>query len=101
MALVAVAGPAMNFFLAWVARAAAAVAARRWPGTGLDYLEATIAQHPLVGVFLFYFMLVNLVLGLFNLLPIPPLDGGRIAVGLLPLELARSWARLERSASCW
>ena len=41
-------------------------------------------------------MLSNLVLGLFNLLPIPPLDGGRIAVGLLPLGLARIWARLER-----
>ena len=50
----------------------------------------------MVGLFLFYFMLTNLVLGLFNLLPIPPLDGGRIAVGLLPLELARAWARLER-----
>ncbi len=47
-------------------------------------------------MFLFYFMLTNLVLGLFNLLPIPPLDGGRIVVGLLPLELARTWARLER-----
>jgi Zn-dependent protease len=43
------------------------------------------------------FMLSNLVLGLFNLLPIPPLDGGRIAVGLLPLPLARIWARLERA----
>ena len=40
--------------------------------------------------------MANLVLGLFNLLPIPPLDGGRIAVGLLPLRLARVWARLER-----
>ena len=56
----------------------------------------SIAQHPVAGVFLFYFILTNLVLGLFNLLPIPPLDGGRIAVGLLPLELARGWARLER-----
>ena len=56
----------------------------------------SIAQHPIVGTFLFYFMLTNLVLGLFNLLPIPPLDGGRIAVGLLPLELARRWAQLER-----
>ena len=46
--------------------------------------------------FLLYFMLSNLVLGLFNLLPIPPLDGGRIAVGLLPLELAKIWARLEK-----
>ncbi len=53
-------------------------------------------QHPVVGLFLFYFMLTNLVLGLFNLLPIPPLDGGRIAVGVLPLELARRWASIER-----
>jgi Zn-dependent protease len=33
---------------------------------------------------------------LFNLLPIPPLDGGRIAVGVLPPEPARALARLER-----
>jgi Zn-dependent protease len=95
MALVAVAGPAMNFFLAWIA-------ALLMPGpgenvaSGADYIDAAVAQHPVVGMFLFYFMLTNLVLGLFNLLPIPPLDGGRIAVGLLPLELARRWARLER-----
>ena len=79
MALVAVAGPAMNFFLAW--------------------LGALIVQHvdnDLATQFLFYFILTNLVLGLFNLLPIPPLDGGRVAVGLLPLELARVWAQLER-----
>ena len=56
----------------------------------------SVAQHPVLAVFLFYFMLTNLVLGLFNLLPIPPLDGGRIAVGLLPLGLARRWAQLER-----
>jgi Zn-dependent protease len=50
----------------------------------------------MAGQFLSYFILTNLVLGLFNLIPIPPLDGGRIAVGILPLELARWWARLER-----
>lgn len=95
MALVAIAGPAMNFFLAWVGAlllpSPASIA-----GNGLDYLDAAISQHPIAGKFLFYFMLTNLVLGLFNLLPIPPLDGGRIAVGLLPLQLARIWARLER-----
>jgi Zn-dependent protease len=95
MAVVAVAGPAMNFFLAWVA-ALLLPAPTGLADSGLDYLEVVIAQHPVVGLFLFYFMLTNLVLGLFNLLPIPPLDGGRIAVGLLPLELARSWAKLER-----
>jgi Zn-dependent protease len=42
------------------------------------------------------FIRLNLVLGIFNLLPIPPLDGGRIAVGVLPLRMARAWAGLER-----
>jgi Zn-dependent protease len=86
MALVAMAGPAMNFFLAWLA---ALVMLAVSPGR--DGFEAVSEQ------FLVYFMLTNLVLGLFNLLPIPPLDGGRIAVGLLPLEIAKVWAKLERA----
>jgi Zn-dependent protease len=97
MAAVAVAGPAMNFFLAWVGALLLPSPDGASGGAGsVDYLEAAVAQNPLVGLFLFYFLLTNLVLGLFNLLPIPPLDGGRIAVGLLPLELARRWAQLER-----
>ena len=85
MAIVAIAGPMMNFFLAWLAA-----------------LVMPMADNPtgiqaIVQPFLLYFMLSNLVLGLFNLLPIPPLDGGRIAVGLLPLNLANAWARLERA----
>jgi len=83
MAVVAVAGPAMNFFLAWVG-------ALLLPTSEQGLLEG------MAGQFLSYFILTNLVLGLFNLLPIPPLDGGRIAVGLLPLELARRWAQVER-----
>jgi Zn-dependent protease len=83
MAIVAIAGPAMNFFLAWVG-------ALLLPTSEQGLLEM------MAGQFLSYFILTNLVLGLFNLIPIPPLDGGRIAVGILPLELARHWARLER-----
>jgi Zn-dependent protease len=95
MALVATAGPAMNFFLAFLG-ALIMPLPHGLLASGVDPLDAAIAQHPIVGWFLLYFILSNLVLGLFNLLPIPPLDGGRIAVGLLPLGLARRWARLER-----
>lgn len=85
MALVASAGPLMNFFLAWLAALVIPTA---------DVLSPTQA---VIQQFLLYFMLSNIVLGLFNLLPIPPLDGGRIAVGLLPLELAKVWAKLEKA----
>jgi len=83
MALVALAGPAMNFFLVWLS----AVALRELADADAGVWLNTI---------LFDFMLVNMVLGLFNLLPIPPLDGGRVVVGILPEHLARAWAGLER-----
>jgi Zn-dependent protease len=86
MMLVAAAGPLMNFFLAWLGALAL------HPISSMD--GATGAT---LGLLAQYFILTNLVLGLFNLLPIPPLDGGRIAVGLLPLPLARVWARFERA----
>jgi Zn-dependent protease len=93
MMVVAAAGPAMNFGLAVLtALLLPAVAAP----SAFGYFERLLFLHPIAGALAFYFILTNLVLGLFNLLPIPPLDGGRIAVGLLPLSLARSWARLER-----
>jgi Zn-dependent protease len=41
-------------------------------------------------------VLYNIVLAMFNLIPIPPLDGGRIVVGLLPDEQAKAFAQLER-----
>jgi Zn-dependent protease len=85
MAIVAIAGPLMNFFLAWLA------------ALFIPITDAPTVTQDVVQQFLLYFMLCNLVLGLFNLLPIPPLDGGRIAVGLLPLGLARAWARLEKA----
>jgi Zn-dependent protease len=85
MAIVASAGPLMNFFLAWLAALVIPMA------------DSPSGTQAIAQQFLLYFMLSNLVLGLFNLLPIPPLDGGRIAVGLLPLGLANAWARLEKA----
>jgi len=85
MMVVAAAGPAMNFLLAWLG------------ALGL-YLVPLLSGRPQDSLltFLFYFMLANIALGLFNLLPIPPLDGGRIVVGLLPESLAQRWAKIER-----
>ncbi len=84
MMVVAAAGPAMNFFLAWLAAL-------------LRHLTLPLnGTGALADEFLQYFILYNLALGLFNLLPIPPLDGGRIMVGLLPAGAAAVWARLER-----
>lgn len=86
MAFVAAAGPAMNFALAWLG------------GLSLHLLPVMDrASGDLLSLFVSYFIMSNLVLGLFNLLPIPPLDGGRIAVGLLPLPLAMAYARMERA----
>ncbi len=86
MMIVAAAGPAMNFLLAWLAGLALHV---------LDLLPDNFAG--VVQELLYNFILLNLVLALFNLIPIPPLDGGRIAVGLLPERLAVAYARLERA----
>ena len=83
MALVAIAGPAMNFFLAWVS----AIGLRVFGDADISSSSYTVLSD---------FLLVNMVLGLFNLLPILPLDGGRIVAGILPESLARSWAGLER-----
>lgn len=80
MALVALAGPAMNVALAFLA--AHLLKLREIGPDGLEYV--------------LQFMTLNLVLGLFNLLPLPPLDGGRIMVGILPRPLAAAWAGLER-----
>ncbi|MDO9543120.1 MAG: site-2 protease family protein [Kiritimatiellia bacterium] len=50
---------------------------------------------PLLAHFLFFFCATNLILGIFNLIPIPPLDGSRIVLGILPDDLVPAYLRLE------
>jgi len=92
MMLVAAAGPATNFLLALVA---AVVLGLSWGPTGgaaaggwaVFWLQAVVA-----------FLMVNVFLALFNLLPVPPFDGGHIVQGLLPRRLAVRWAGMARYA---
>ena len=86
MVLVAAAGPATNLALAVISAALF---------HGVPYLSGDVALW--VAENLSNSLWINLLLCVLNLLPIPPLDGGRIAVGLLPPPLAMRLARLERS----
>lgn len=59
-------------------------------------LNALPQEFPvIIGSLLRFTVLINLVLGVFNLLPIPPLDGSKILLSQLPYNLARSYQRIE------
>ncbi len=85
MIWVALAGPGINMLLA----VAAALLMHLTSGLPPPYAAW-------VGENLANAVIVNVVLAAFNMLPIPPLDGGRVLTGILPLPLATRFARIER-----
>jgi Zn-dependent protease len=84
MVWVALAGPATNILLA-LAAALAFHALPLVPPNAAQWVADNLKNA----------FLINIVLAIFNMMPIPPLDGGRVAVGLLPRPLAEPLARLE------
>ncbi len=85
MVFVAAAGPGANLILAVLSAVALTSVAALPPELG-EWMGRNLVNS----------VWINLILAMFNMLPIPPLDGGRVAVGLLPDFLAIPLARLER-----
>ena len=88
MMLVALAGPGINLLLALVTALV----------LGLVSAGGSIAGLGFFGDLLISFILVNVFLAVFNLIPLPPFDGGHVVEGLLPRPLVPAWEKLSRFA---
>ena len=101
MMAVAAAGPASNFALA--AFGAIGLGLIYTPGAdfdptppGLPLMFSPSGESLWLMSGLYFFIVINTFLGLFNLLPIPPFDGSHILGGLLPAKLRAGWERIQR-----
>jgi Zn-dependent protease len=98
MAISALAGPLSNFALAALLGVLVRVGVVdwhspwSWPFYPFASWDASWVAADIIG----YVILLNLILGVFNLIPIPPLDGFNIAVGILPRRQAEAVARLQQ-----
>ena len=89
MVLVALAGPGMNLLLAVLG--SLVLAATVWTAGGIASPTALfIAQNAI------NFVLINIFLAIFNLIPLPPFDGGHVVQGLLPPRAAASFGKIGR-----
>jgi Zn-dependent protease len=97
MVFVGLAGPVTNFLLMAVAAVACRVTFQRWltDNPVRRVIGFGLTDTPLVVQVLFYFALANLLLGIFNLLPIPPLDGSSLIERVLPERWLPGWYRFR------
>ena len=86
LALISLVGPASNFALALIL----AFLIR------IQLIPNSVLQLDFVASFIYILINVNILLGVFNLLPLPPLDGFKVVLGFLPTSLAHSVSRFER-----
>ena len=85
MAMVAVAGPASNFLMACMWAILALIGGTVFSGGGASFLAAMGSAG----------ITINLILMELNMLPIPPLDGGRVVAGVMPPQMAASFLKVE------
>ena len=93
MIWVAAAGPITNFVLALVSALAMRLLVHF--GAGIPDGSPLAAVVDPVTLMLAFSVYINLLLAIFNLIPVPPLDGGRVAVGLLPYRQSMALARVK------
>ncbi len=90
MMLTALAGPLSNVLLA--------IACSVSYGLTLRFAPEVLARHEGLGAFMLTCVVMNVALALFNMLPIPPLDGSRVVERLLPYRLREGWERFAQLA---
>lgn len=89
MVLVAIAGPITNFLLAFIGIFLTGIVLKIDPSLG-SYISEVLTT------FFYFFSLINIGLGIFNLIPIPPLDGSKILGALLPTNIYFKYMKYEQ-----